>query len=81
MTEIRELLHPDTAEGRLRAAALSLRSLCEANGWTRIRADHPDGFALTYRVGAGLELTDMGGDVLASYPEDALDAEQWTVTA
>lgn len=77
--EVHELL--TTTEGQLRRAALSFRSLCEANGWTGLRAEHPDGYALSYRTGDGLELLDGADGRVAFYPEAELDAEQWQIAS
>lgn len=77
MSEIRELLHADTAEDRLRAAALSFRSICEHNAGNGLTLTREDGYTLTYRLGAGLELIDAEGELVAGYPESALDDEQW----
>lgn len=67
---------PVSTETQLRVAALSLRSLCDANGWTSLRAEHPDGYALIYRASHGLELVDSD-ERLAFYPEAELDDERW----
>ena len=76
--EIRDLLAGEPSpEDILRAAALSMRSLCQANGWERLTARRPEGYEIDYRNGEGLLFLDAAGERLAFYPETDLDDEQW----
>jgi hypothetical protein len=65
------------AEDVLRAAALSMRSLCWANSWTTLTAHCEDATLVLYRVGHGLELHSVDGERVAFFPESALDDEKW----
>lgn len=65
----------------LRAAALSMRSLCWANGWTDLTARLENLTEIHYEMGRGLEILDLNGSEVAFLPESALDEERWDVAA